>query len=168
MEKHVACNRPFSSLGYFRKSCESTWRTCINLYCVTLTYVRLRSGHMTHEKGRLEPAYRLTIVPGRSFHSRLSLFFLQLSAAFPGFARRDYNSYPVHCFNWCKKTMCCFLALRRNTQAPLFQFDASSLFCFWRELLSLDIEIPFKMYRTHSCTVLWIYIIVLYKLHLRK
>ena len=43
--------RPFSSLGYFRKSCESTWRTCINLYCVTLTYVRLRSGHMTHEKG---------------------------------------------------------------------------------------------------------------------
>ena len=22
-----------------------------NLYCVTLTYVRLRSGHMTHEKG---------------------------------------------------------------------------------------------------------------------
>ena len=43
--------RPFSSLGYFRKSCESTWRTCINLYCVTLTYVRLRSGHMTQEKG---------------------------------------------------------------------------------------------------------------------
>ena len=43
--------RPFSSLGYFRKSCESTWRTCINLYCVTLTYVRLRSGHVTHEKG---------------------------------------------------------------------------------------------------------------------
>ena len=41
----------FSSLGYFRKSCESTWRTCINLYCVTLTYVRLRSGHMTQEKG---------------------------------------------------------------------------------------------------------------------
>ena len=47
-------NRPFSSLGYFRKSCESTWRTCINLYCVTLTYVRLRSGHMTQEKGLLK------------------------------------------------------------------------------------------------------------------
>ena len=45
--------RPFSSLGYFRRSCESTWRTCINLYCVTLTYVRLRSGHMTQEKGLL-------------------------------------------------------------------------------------------------------------------
>ena len=42
--------RPFSSLGYFRKSCESTWRTCVNLYCVTLTYVRLRSGHMAQEK----------------------------------------------------------------------------------------------------------------------
>ena len=108
---------------------------------------------MTHEKGLLEPAYRLTIVPGRSFHSRLSLFFLQLSAAFPGFARRDHNSYPVHCFNWCKKKMC-FLALRRNIQAPLFQFDASSLFCFWRELLSLDIEIPFKMYRTYN-TILY-------------
>ena len=47
--------RPFSSLGYFRKSCESTWRTCIDLYCVTLTYVRLRSGHMTQEKGLLDP-----------------------------------------------------------------------------------------------------------------
>lgn len=27
-----------------RKSCESAWRTCINVYCVTLTYVKLRSG----------------------------------------------------------------------------------------------------------------------------
>ena len=50
--------RSFSSLGYFRKSCESTWRTCINLYCVTLTYVRLRNGHMTHEKGLLKSNMR--------------------------------------------------------------------------------------------------------------
>ena len=25
--------------------------SCINLYCVAITYGRLRSGHMTHEKG---------------------------------------------------------------------------------------------------------------------
>ena len=25
--------------------------TCINLYCVALTYGRLRTGQMTHEKG---------------------------------------------------------------------------------------------------------------------
>ena len=54
--------RPFSSLGYFRKSCESTWRTCIDLYCVTLTYVRLRSGHMTQERGLLDPIDPLSIL----------------------------------------------------------------------------------------------------------
>ena len=36
----------FHHSGYYRKSCVTTWLTCIN--CVTLTYVRLLSGHMTH------------------------------------------------------------------------------------------------------------------------
>ena len=30
--------------------------SCVNLYCVVMTYVRLRSGHMTYEKGLLQAA----------------------------------------------------------------------------------------------------------------
>ena len=35
---------------YFRKTCGGS---CINLYCVAMTYGRLRSGHTTREKGLL-------------------------------------------------------------------------------------------------------------------
>ena len=40
-----------SSHNNFVKPVHQHGGSCINLYCVAMTYGRLRSGHMTHEKG---------------------------------------------------------------------------------------------------------------------
>ena len=35
---------------YYRKPVNQHGGSCVNLYCVAMTYGRLRSGHLTHEK----------------------------------------------------------------------------------------------------------------------
>ena len=48
-----ACIDLFHHVIYFVKPVHQHDGSCINLYCVAMTYGRLRSGHMTHEKGLL-------------------------------------------------------------------------------------------------------------------
>ena len=47
----IECGRAIGPFRHSDISVKAVNQHGGRLYCVTLTYVRLRSGHMTHEKG---------------------------------------------------------------------------------------------------------------------